>query len=134
MLLLGHDPASREYVLDRLDRDHILALAAQAKSALFDYDKAVELCYQPGDATWYSIIIAPVAGVFGAPGGGSGDDYVRSYIGATKTATYVIVYAQRGQAVWCTRDDSMEWIASKFDVTEASQLAIAELLHEVFSA
>lgn len=131
-MLLSHDPASRQYVLDRLDRDHIEALAEQAKVALFVHDKAIELCYQPGDATWYSIIIAPISGVFGAPGGGSGENPVRSYIGATKTATYAVVYSQREQVAFCDPEDDMEWIAQKFDVTEASQLAIAELLKAVF--
>ena len=73
MSLLNHEPASREYVLGRLDREHIADLADQAQSCLRELGRAVELCYMPGDATWYSITIAPMWHVIGAPGGGHVD-------------------------------------------------------------
>ena len=140
MLLLGHDLPSRQYVLDRLDRDHIRRLAEQAKVPLREMGRTVELTYMPGDATWYSIVIAPVSDVIGAPGGGhlkplEGGGDRQSYIGANgPLPVFMIAHAQSEKVVFCGDNEDWEWIAQKFDTTEASQLAIAELLYEVFSA
>lgn len=133
MELLAHDPDSRQYVLGRLDREHITTLAERGKAVLAT-GQAVELCYQPGDATWYSLIIAPVSQLRGAGGGGTSGFMPTSYIGVHNEDAYVIVYAQREEAHWCCPEDDMEWLASKFDVSEASQLAIAELLKAVFDS
>jgi hypothetical protein len=129
-MLLAHDPASRKYVLDRLDGDHIAWLAHGAQAALLA-GKSIEIAYMPGDATWYSLVIAQVDDIIGAPGGGhlTDDHLTQSYLGGI--GTYVIVYAQRNQAHFYSPGDDIEWLASKFDVTEASQLAIAELLKAV---
>lgn len=136
MSLLSHEPASREYVLGRLDRGHIRELADQAQSCLRELGRPVELCYMPGDATWYSITIAPMWHVIGAPGGGHSDttDAVdQSYIGIHGSRNiFLIAYAQTGQVVFCSDQEDWEWIAQKFDSTPASQLAIAELLKAVF--
>lgn len=138
MSLLSHEPASREYVLGRLDREHITELADQAQSCLRELGRAVELCYMPGDATWYSITIAPMWHVIGAPGGGHREDadaLDQSYIGIHGSQNiFLIAHAQSGQVVFCSDQEDWEWIAQKFDTTEASQLAIAELLKAVFPA
>jgi hypothetical protein len=138
MSLLSHEPASREYVLGRLDREHIADLADQAQSCLRELGRAVELCYMPGDATWYSLTIAPVWHVVGAPGGGHSDSansFDTSYIGVhDKRNIFLIAHGQSGQVVFCSDQEDWEWIAQKFDTTEASQLAIAELLKAVFPA
>lgn len=137
MSLLSHEPASREYVLGRLDREHIAELADQAQSCLRELGRAVELCYMPGDATWYSITIAPVWHVIGAPGGGhreDGDRLDQSYVGVHDSRNiFMIAYAQSGGVVFCSDQEDWEWIAQKFDSTPASQLAIAELLKAVFT-
>jgi hypothetical protein len=139
MSLLSHEPASREYVLGRLDREHIAELADQAQSCLRELGRAVELCYMPGDATWYSITIAPVWHVVGAPGGGhrsndgAYDDVEQSYYGVRDRKVFMIAYAQKNEVVFCSDDEDWEWIAQKFDSTPASQLAIAELLKAVFT-
>lgn len=138
MSLLSHEPASREYVLGRLDREHIAELADQAQSCLHELGQAVELCYMPGDATWYSITIAPMWHVIGAPGGGHRTDSTdedQSYVGINSPQNiFLIAHAQSGQVVFCSDQEDWEWIAQKFDTTEASQLAIAELLKAVFGA
>ena len=140
-LLLAHDPPSREYVLNRLDREHIGELADQAQTCLRSTGRAVELCYMPGDATWYSIVIAPVWHVIGAPGGGhlkglgEGGDLDVSYIGVNGSLNvFVIFHAQSGSTVFCSDQEDWEWIAQKFETTEGSQLAIAELLKAVFDS
>lgn len=129
-MLLSHDPDSRKYVLDRLDGEHIAWLAHDGQAALLA-GKTIEVTYMPGDATWYSIVIAQVDDIIGAPGGGHvTDEYLcQSYVGGI--GTYVIVYAQRNQAFFYAPGDDVEWLATKFDVSEASQLAIAELLKAV---
>ena len=139
MSLLSHEPASREYVLGRLDREHIADLADQAQSCLRELGRAVELAYMPGDATWYSITIAPVWHVVGAGGGGHRPgvegSFDTSYIGVHDNRNiFLIAHAQSGQVVFCSDQEDWEWIAQKFDTTEASQLAIAELLKAVFPA
>lgn len=129
-MLLNHDLLAREYVLGRLDRDHIADLAAQAKLALRK-GETIELAYMPGDMTWYALIIAPVWNVGSAPSVGATDGTPQSYIGAP--GGYVLVYCQSGRAVWFDNDDDFEWVCTKFeDTPEASQLAIAELLKAVF--
>lgn len=137
MSLLNHEPAAREYVLGRLDREHIAELADQAQSCLRELGQAVELCYMPGDATWYSITITPVWHVVGASGGGhsaTDADVAQSYIGLhDNLKVFLIAHAQTEKAVFCTDQEDWEWIAQKFPTTEASQLAIAELLKAVFS-
>jgi hypothetical protein len=137
MSLLRDHPASREYVLGRLDREHIADLADQAQSCLRELGRAVELCYMPGDATWYSITIAPVWHVVGASGGGhidSSNSYDQSFVGVHDSRNiFLIVHAQTGGAVFCSDQEDWEWIAQKFDSTPASQLAIAELLKAVFA-
>ncbi len=136
MSLLSHDPPSREYILGRLDRGHIRELADQASSSLFELGHAIELCYMPGDATWYSLTIAPVWHTVGAPGGGHHDmsNVDQSYIGVHDSRNvFLIAYAQIDQVVFCSDEEDWEWIAAKFDKsTPASQLAIAELLKAVF--
>jgi hypothetical protein len=138
MSTYGLPKSDREFVLDRLDRDHINDLAEQAKLALFIQNMAIELCYQPGDATWYSLIIAPVRGLAGAPGGGTGDNAAQSYIGnsprlqETGHHTFIIVYAQRETVAWFKADDDFEWIASKLIDLPGSALAIAQLLKAIF--
>lgn len=136
MSLLSHDPASREYVLGRLDREHIAELADQAQSCLRVLGRAVELCYMPGDGTWYSITIAPMWHVIGAPGGGHLEDATfldQSFVGIHDSRnTFMIAYGQSGEVVFCSDQENWEWIAQKFNSTPASQLAIAELLKAVF--
>jgi len=138
MSLLSHEPASREYVLNRLDREHIDELADQAQSCLRELGRAVELCYMPGDATWYSITIAPMWHVIGASGGGHRADAVdvdQSYVGIHDSRNiFLIAHAQTDHVVFCSDQEDWEWIAQKFPTTEASQLAIAELLKAVFRA
>jgi hypothetical protein len=139
MSLLSHEPASREYVLGRLDREHIADLADQAQSCLRELGRAVELCYMPGDATWYSITIAPMWHVIGAQGGGHSPDSSgmidQSYVGIHDNRNiFLIAHAQTREVVFCSDQEDWEWIAQKFDTTEASQLAIAELLKAVFNA
>ena len=46
MSLLSHDPTSREYVLGRLDREHIAELADQAQTCLRELGRAVERTMQ----------------------------------------------------------------------------------------
>ena len=128
-MLFAHDTAAREYVLGRFDRDHIADLAEQAKLALAK-GETIELAYMPGDMTWYSIIIAPLWNLGSAPSVGATDGHPQSYIGGI--GQYVIVHAQSESVAWCSHGDDMEWVASKFATTEASQLAIAELLKAVF--
>lgn len=129
-MLLSHDPDSRAYVLARLDGDHIAWLAHDAQAALLA-GKTIEIAYMPGDATWYSVVITQIDDVIGAPGGGHvADDRLRqSYYGGI--GTYIVVYSQRNQAHPYTPGDDVEWLAQKFDTTEASQLALAELLKAV---
>ena len=138
MSLLSHEPASREYVLNRLDREHIASLADQAQSCLRELGRAVELCYMPGDATWYSITIAPMWHVVGAEGGGHAaghDGWDASYVGIHGDQNiFLIAHAQTEHVVFCSDQEDWEWIAQKFPTTEASQLAIAELLKAVFGA
>lgn len=133
-MILSNDPKAREYVINRLDHDHIRDLAAAARAEL-EMGNAVELCYMPGDATWYSITIAVVRATVGAPGGGHSENpttFASSYIGTHVGDVYMIAHAQSDKVVFCSADESWEWIAQKFDTTAASQLAIAELLFEVF--
>lgn len=135
-MLLSHEPAAREYVLGRLDRSHITDLAQEAKAILSGRDEAVELCYMPGDATWYSLVITPVLHVVGAAGGGHVEKYTfdQSYIGVHGPMNvFVIFHAQSETAVFCSDQEDWEWVATRFPTSEASQLAIAELLKEVFS-
>ena len=139
-LLLSHDPDSRKYVLDRLDREHIATIAERARVRLAR-GEAVELSYMPGDATWYSLVITPVHRTIGAPGGGHvkgspvTTDYDQSYIGVYGPLTaYVIFHAQTKSGVFCSAEEDWEWITQEFNTTEASQLAIAELLKAVFDS
>lgn len=119
----------RQYVEAKLDRSQIEELARKAILVLTK-GETVELTYQPGDMTWYSIIIAPLWNIVAAPGGGNTTGSAQSYVGGT--GTYIVVYSQKNQAVWVSPGDDMEWACQKFDTTPASQLAIALLLKEIF--
>jgi hypothetical protein len=74
----------------------------------------------------------------GAPGGGhtdSANSFDTSYVGVHDSRNiFLIAHAQGGQVVFCSDQEDWEWIAQKFDMTEASQLALAELLKAVFPA
>jgi hypothetical protein len=123
--------ADRAYVLDRLDRAHVETVAANVRSFIFaDPPQAVEACYQPGDGTWYSLVFAPLA-LTGAEGGGTGGQPPVAYNGRG-----VLVAYQQKQAMAVVHPHDLpdlEWlVVERFDVTPASQLAIAELLKEVF--
>jgi len=117
------------YVVGRLDRDHIETVAAQAREKL-QRGQTVECCYQPGDATWYSLILTRVDHVVGAEGGGSGDYSTQSFIGGE--STYVLVYSQREQATYFSGHEDWEWVASKVCDNRAGIVAIGQLLEEVF--
>lgn len=118
------------YVIGRLDRQHILDVAEQARVKL-QRGQTVELCYQPGDATWYSLILGRVDNVLGAEGGGTAGMGPTSFIGGE--GTYVLVYAQREAATYFSGDENWEWVASKVTDNRASTVAIAQLLGEIFS-
>jgi hypothetical protein len=118
------------YVVERLDHDHIRELAEQARVKL-DRGQTVECCYQPGDATWYSLILARVDNVLGAEGGGTGGLNPHSFIGGE--GTYVLVYAQREQATYFSAEENWEWVASKVTDNRASIVAIGQFLEAVFS-
>lgn len=120
----------REYVLKNLDREHINEIAWKTRQALAN--GAVEMCYQPGDATWYSLTLTSVPVLVGAGGGGTGGYAPSSFIGGVGFGRYLIVYAQREKAVWFEYGDDLEWVALKLSDNEASALAIAELLKAIF--
>lgn len=117
----------RAYVIDRLDHEHIGELAEKINLGL-DLGHAVEACYQPGDATWYSLVLARPF-LHGAAGGGEGGAGPRSYIGQGRT---FIAYVQRGTISDFGERDDPEWVGNKLSPdNNASALAISELIREV---
>lgn len=127
-----------DFVVKRLDRKHIEELAAQAREKL-QRGQAVECCYTPGDATWYSLVLARVDHVLGAYGGGTGKknaldgDPAQSYIGGE--GTYVLVYSQHEKATYFdTSRQDWEWIASTVCENRVSAVAIGQFLEAVFGS
>jgi hypothetical protein len=121
----------RAYVLDRLDREHIEELAEKIALSL-ELGHAIEACYQPGDATWYSLVFGRCT-VLGAAGGGG--DYPlsppSSYIGQDRV---FIAYVQPGSVASFGKHDDPEWVAMKLTDNRASALAIAALIKAVMDA
>lgn len=117
----------RQYVLARLDREHLESVARQVRDELRD-GYPVEACYMPGDGTWYSLVFVPLDVVVGAPGGGTRGQEPHSYFPG---ARLLVVYSQRGTLVdlWDSRD--LDEAASTLADSPASAVAIAELLKAV---
>jgi hypothetical protein len=119
------DP-EREYVVNRLDRDHVVQVAAGVLRELGN-GRAVEACYQPGDGTSYALMFVPMGAVVGGNGGGTaGYAPSRWFNGGT-----LIVYGQRGSAFDAYSGCDAEYVASELTDNPASALAIAVLLREV---
>lgn len=123
--MIDIDDDSKQYVLNRLDHEHIDSIAKQTRTLLAS-GKAVEAAYQPGDATWYVLVFSkPV--LIGADGGGNDGWPPTSRIGKDRV---FVSWPAHGDTSF-TNDDDPEWVASKFDTTPASQLAIAELIRRI---
>ena len=129
MVTLTQDQA-RQFVLSRLDKEHVQVCARRAASAL-EAEGRVEVCYQPGDGTWYALFIATAPVLVGAAGGGTADQSPRTYMG---DATFLVASLQLGTCVWfdaLTTD--FEWMAQhKLGYGQASAIAVGALLDELF--
>lgn len=125
-----------EYILGRLDRAHVVSLAAQAREAWDSGERAWELAYMPGDGTHYGLfftVLRSTVPVFGAPGGGSGDIRPYTITGCKFDDSFVILnWIQRERMIIFGRHDFVHpsWV-EKLDGGEASSLAVAVLLNEI---
>ncbi len=124
----------RQYVIDRLDQDHI-DLIAKAVRFVLSCNGAAEACYQPGDGTWYSLVFAPLE-LVGAAGGGTAGSEPSHYRGAG----VLVLLQQDGDSFVVSPErhgdplDAWTWmVESNIDTTPASVLAIAVLLEKVFA-
>jgi len=128
----------RDYVLKRLDQEHVRQVAAMVR-AWIEAGKSCEACYQPGDGTWYSLVFAPLNVLVGAPGGGTNGQPPKRYNGhgvlvcyqqeaeVTAGGTFVLPGTVQGL-------EELEHIVNKYvETTPASALAIAALLEQVFA-
>lgn len=120
----------RHRVIDRLDENHIRDLARKARVHLRNRN-TVELCYQPGDATWYPLILTHRDDVIGAPGGGGAGE-ANSYLSTTGEVV-IVVLANQGTATWYQPGlDDPYWVAGKLIDNNASATAIGCLLEQIF--
>lgn len=119
----------RAYVLDRLDQEHIQELAEKIAVSL-ELGHAIEACYQPGDATWYSLVFGRCT-LLGAAGGGGTGGAATSFIGKDRV---FIAYVQRSTVASFVEGDDPEWVAMKLTDNRASALAIAQLIRAVMDA
>lgn len=118
----------RAYVLDRLDRAHIAEVAGNVRAHL-DRQAVVEACYQPGDATWYSLLFVPLAAVVSGEGGGTAGYGPQSFYAP---GGLLVSYGQRGTcAEIIVGGCDPDFAAEKLSPNPASALAIAELLRAV---
>lgn len=119
--------SERDYVLARLDRDHIAELAEQVAVALAT-GSSIEACYMPGDGTYYALLFAPLNGdVAGAPGGGTnGQPPSRWWRG-----DLFVAHGQAGTHADFPRGHDPKFVALQLTDSPASQLAIAELIRAV---
>ena len=119
----------RAYVIDRLDREHIEELAEKIALSL-ELGHAIEACYQPGDATWYSLVFGRCT-LLGAAGGGGTGQAPSSWIGKDRV---FIAYTQLSTVASFGEHDDPEWVAMKLTDNRASALAIAQLIKAVMDA
>lgn len=119
--------SEREYVLARLDREHIAEIAERIRYDL-EHDHRVEACYQPGDGTSYGLLFVSRGPVAGAVGGGTGNRPPSRYF----TGDVVIVYGQRSTVFDWYEHCDIAYAAACLSDNRASALAISELLRAIF--
>lgn len=128
------------FTLDRLDMDHVLGCAREARQAWDDGQPSWEIGYMPGDATHYALVftvLGPWMPVYSAPGGGSNGMTVYSGTGCKFDGqTAMVTYVQRERSAFFHRLDFAEpgWVEERLSDNRASAIALAVLLNEISGA
>lgn len=115
------------YVLGRLDRYHVEAVADRVREQLA-FGVPVEACYAPGDSTQYNLLFARDPMLVSAMGGGMAGGGPTSQF---RNALFIVYYAQGNRGTGVYRDVDYVWAASKLIDNEASAVAIAELFKAI---
>lgn len=124
--MIALTPKEREFVLTRLDREHIADVAARVRAQL-NAGAAVEACYMPGDGTWYALVFTPLGLLVGGLGGGTNGNAPHTLFPGS---TLLVAYGQNGTLVDLYPNCDLEERAARL-TSSASALAIAELLRAV---
>lgn len=127
------------FVINRLDLNHIDALAERVRREWDLGELVFEAALMPGDGTHYGLLFAVLAyevPIFGAPGGGGMDGSAYTASGCPFDGTYAVVtYLQRAQTLTVNRRGFVHpSTLSHLDVSEGSQLALAVFLNAVTQA